>query len=282
VSVVISKIIGGLGNQMFQYACGRALSISRHLPFLLDIEELEKRYKLHNGYELDRVFNISVRQANNVEMRAVLGWQGQEIARRLLSYRKVRFLRGKNYILESNSGYCDIENVPSSCYLVGYWQSEKYFSKFSREIKNDFSFKNKLSGRNLESKRDINECNSICVHVRRGDYVNNPNTFSVHGVCSLDYYSSAIKYIYDHIPAPIFFVFSDDLEWAKNNLKFDSPAIFVDQNANIDSHFDLQLMSLCKHHIIANSSFSWWGAPRYWFSKKEIQIDLIPKEWIVL
>lgn len=295
MDAVISRLLGGLGNQMFQYACGRSLSLSRHAIFLLDIEELENRYKLHNGYELDRVFDLSTRQASDAELCAVLGWQGKVAVRRLLSYRKARFFRSKNYIVEPNFGYSpDIINVPPCCYLVGYWQSERYFSKHAYEIKKDFSFKNKLSGRNLELKLRMDECNSVCVHVRRGDYVSNPTTFAVHGVCSLDYYSSAMKYITNRITSPIFFVFSDDLEWAKGNVRCESPVIYVDQNLNSDSHFDMQLMSCCKHNIIANSSFSWWGAwlnsnpnkivigPRHWFSKDEAQAEILPEGWVVL
>lgn len=295
MGTVISRLLGGLGNQMFQYACGRSFSLSRHSSFSLDIDELENQYRLHNGYELDRVFNIPVDIASNTELRAVLGWQRQEYVRRLLSYRKARFFRGENFIVDPDFGYSsDIDNAPASSYLAGYWQSEKYFEKHSAEIKEDFTFKNKLSGCNLELKQRIDESNSVCIHIRRGDYVSNKITFSVHGVCSLDYYYSAIKYVSDRMTSPTFFVFSDDMVWVKGNLKFESPVIYVDNNKNIDSHFDLQLMSLCKHNIIANSSFSWWGAwlnsnpdkiviaPRSWFSGKETSPDLIPKEWITL
>jgi hypothetical protein len=132
------------------------------------------------------------------------------------------------------------------------------------------------------------------MHVRRGDYASNPKTGATHGLCSLDYYEEAIRYISERVEQPIFFIFSDDINWVKCNLKVDFPCQYVDHNKSMESFNDMRLMSLCQHHIIANSSFSWWGAwlnpgqkkiviaPRRWFLNSNNVEDLYPASWVRL
>ena len=130
------------------------------------------------------------------------------------------------------------------------------------------------------------------MHIRRGDYVSNPTTNKLHGTCSLEYYHNAVDIIAAKVSNPHFFIFSDDHEWARNNFKIDYPLTFVAHNNAGKNYEDMRLMSLCKHHIIANSSFSWWGAwlgsnpkkivcaPRGWFKDKSLNTnDIIPSDW---
>lgn len=290
--MVITNLIGGLGNQMFQYAAGRALSLERGVPLHLDISGF-LNYELHQGFELQRIFNCTTNIARQADVREILGWQSSPVVRRVVSRLGLVALRRKGWLMEPHFHYWEgIKNAPSDCYLAGYWQSDKYFSKFATQIRDDFSFRLALNHINTELFKQIDRTNAVSLHVRRGDYVHSKKNASVYQQCSLDYYNGAIKYIEARVDNPHFFIFSDDINWVKTNMELGAQCQYVEHNNGTESYNDMRLMSRCKHHIIANSSFSWWGAwlnssiekivvaPKKWFAKEGNSADLIPKEWV--
>lgn len=279
---------------MFQYATARALSIDLDTQLLLDLSDFDG-YSLHQGFELSRVFHSEVNIATNADLSAVLHWQRSKLARRLLRQFPFNFLRSEKLVFEPSFQYWDgIKCIADNSYLMGYWQSESYFLQHAETIRADFRFKPELNSKNSEVLAHINEVNAVSLHVRRGDYVQNAHTNATHGICSLQYYKNAIDQIADCVNAPVFFVFSDDMEWVKSNLQMDFPCFYIDHNHGIDSFSDMRLMSNCRHHIIANSSFSWWGAwlnanpekiviaPKQWFANNTDTSDLLPQGWIKL
>jgi hypothetical protein len=180
-------------------------------------------------------------------------------------------------------------------YLEGYWQTEKYFKDIKEIILRDFTIVEEPDPRNKTMADQIRGSESVSIHVRRGDYVTNPTTNAYHGTCSEDYYKKAIQIIKNRVHKPQFFIFSDDLTWVREHLDIGYPTVFVDFNGPDKDYEDLRLMSLCQNHIIANSSFSWWGAylgsdpgkiviaPKRWFKKTDIiTSDLLPESWIQL
>jgi hypothetical protein len=256
--MIISKIIGGIGNQMFQYAAGRALSLERGQLLRLDVSGFVS-YGLHQGFELQRVFDCQSVIAGESEVRSILGWQFSSGIRRLVARQSLTVFRGSGYIVEPHFHYWPkIKNVPQDCYLDGYWQSEKYFKDVSSVIRADFTFKTPLANRNAEIAEHIGQLNSVSLHIRRGDYAKDPNTYVTHGLCSLDYYREAVQYIADRIRHPYLFVFSDDIAWVKDNLKMDLPCQYIDHNHGTESYNDMRL-GLCRNHIIANSSLAGGG-----------------------
>jgi hypothetical protein len=279
---------------MFQYAAARALAIRKKVPFKLDVSAFTT-YDLHHGFELARVFNCSADLAQPEDIRKVLGWQASPRFRNLLSRYHLEVLQSRMLITEPSFNYWEgINEVPDDCYLNGYWQSEKYFAEAATVIRNDFVFREPLKNQNIELASLISRVNAVSVHVRRGDYVSDPRTASTHGVCSLEYYNQAIKNIADRFSKIHLFLFSDDIQWVKENLSLDFPCSYVGHNNGVDSFNDLRLMSMCNHHVIANSSFSWWGAwlnpsvekvviaPKHWFVKEIDTKDLIPDNWIII
>lgn len=292
--IVISQIIGGLGNQMFQYAAGRALSLNNDVPLALDVCGFEN-YRLHQGFELFKVFKCAPDIATQKDIYRVLGWRSGKIVRKIIMRPSGAIFRGRHLIIEPYCHYWpEIKNVSRCCYLAGYWQSEKYFKNVATTIRADFTFKNSLSKLNAELAEQIRHVNSVSLHVRRGDYAKDLKTNATHGLCSLDYYQTAIRCISDQIKQPHFFVFSDDIAWVQNNLQIGFPCQYVDHNQGVDSYNDMNLMSMCQHNIIANSSFSWWGAwlnpnpdkiviaPQKWFANKNNVKDLFPQGWVTL
>lgn len=289
--MIISHVIGGLGNQMFQYAAGRALSLARGVPLRLDTQDFEG-YTLHNGYELHRIFNIDARLADARDVRQVLGWRAFSPLRRKLFHKRFVNFRGKNLFVDSLSNHrYHLADMPDTCYLMGNWQSERYFAQVADTIRADFSFKVLPSGRNAELAELIGKTTAVSLHVRRGDIASNPASLAVHGLCSLDYYRRAIEYVTTRVAKPEFVIFSDDMAWVRENLHVDYPCHYVDHNTGLESYNDMRLMSLCQHHIIANSSFSWWGAwlnpnmdkivvaPQRWFAANYDSSDIVPSSW---
>lgn len=292
--MIISQIIGGLGNQMFQYAAGRALSLERVQSLRLDISGFVG-YGLHHGFELQRVFNCPAETATETDVRSILGWQFSSGIRRILSRPSMVAFRREGFVVEPHFHYWPgIKHVLRDGYLVGYWQSEKYFQTHAAVIRTDFTFKPPLTNRNAELAGQIAKVNAVSLHVRRGDYANSPKTAATHGLCSLDYYRAAIQHVAERINLPSFFIFSDDPSWVKENLKIKFPCQYVDHNYGTESYNDMRLMSICKYHIIANSSFSWWGAwlnpdsekivvaPKKWFANDNDVNDLFPQGWVTL
>lgn len=287
--MIFSRLIGGLGNQMFQYAIGRSLAIVNNCELKLDISGFEN-YALHNGYELD-IFNIKAGIANSEDVSRLISTQS-----RLMSfiYRKLRVKKSTHFLEKSFTFDPNFFDAKLPVYLDGYWQSYKYFESIEPQLRQEFSLKNPLSGLNLQISEHISSVNAVSVHLRRGDYVSNKHTNSVHGVCSLDYYHAAIQTITEHVKNPVFFIFSDDIAWVKDNLTISPNATFIDHNTGKQSYNDMYLMSLCQHHVIANSSFSWWGAwlganpekiiiaPKQWFTNDTVTDDLIPESWMRL
>ena len=292
--MIVSHVIGGLGNQMFQYATGRALSLHLDTKFLLDISDFP-RYEAHQGFELQRVFECPVGVASEQDILGILSWQGTQLARRLLRKNAFSLVRSERFVVEPTFEYTNrLEHIYGDAYLFGYWQSELYFARHSAAIRGDFYFKAALSSRNAATVELIKRVNSVSVHIRRGDYVSSRKAFSTHGVCSVEFYKEAFAWISQRTQDPVFFVFSDDMDWVRANLFVAHPCYYIDYNQGVESYNDMRLMSLCKHHIIANSSFSWWGAwlnpnpkkiviaPRKWFATEKNVADLLPGEWIKL
>ncbi len=290
--MVITNLIGGLGNQMFQYAVGRAVSLERDTSLRVDISGF-LNYELHHGFELQRIFNCKAEIAKETDICSILGWQQPPYIRRLLSRQCMKAFRRKRLVVEPHFHYWyGIKMVPCDCFLLGYWQSERYFLDFSARIRRDFSFRLPLERENIELAKQINQVNSVSLHVRRGDYVHNPKTSAIYERCSDDYYRTSIQYVAERVQQPHFFIFSDDIAWVKKNLQINAPHQYVDHNHGAECYNDMRLMSLCQHHIIANSSFSWWGAwlnpntekivvaPTRWFANQTDTRDLCPQWWV--
>lgn len=289
--MVIANILGGLGNQMFQFAAARALALDRGTDLRLDTSGFAD-YRLHQGFQLGEAFAGDFHVATGSDIRAILGWQRTRIAQRILARPAMARLRKDSLVIEPHFQYWEgIHGAPARCYLKGYWQSERYFLRHARRLRADFSFRSPLSERNAVLADRIRQCDAVSLHVRRGDYVLNHVTAATHGLCSLDYYQAAVRHIVQHIGNPVFFVFSDDMPWVKQHLVLPGPVEHVDHNQR--AYDDMHLMSLCKHHVIANSSFSWWGAwlnpgpdkivvaPRQWFAVERATEDLLPATWVV-
>lgn len=279
---------------MFQYAAGRSLSLSKGTPLRLDISGFAN-YGLHQGFELQRIFNCPVHIADEADVRRILGWQFSPRVRRFLLRSSMAAFRRKEFIVEPHFQYWrGISSAPNDCYLMGYWQSEKYFVEAAPQIRRDFTFRQPLEGQNAELAQQMASVNAVSLHVRRGDYASNPQTTATHGLCSLEYYRASIQHIAERVHKPHFFVFSDDIAWVRENLKIDFHHQHVNHNHGAASYNDMRLMSMCKHHIIANSSFSWWGAwlnpsphkivlaPSGWFANETNTQDLIPQSWVRL
>jgi hypothetical protein len=291
--MVITRLIGGLGNQMFQYAAGRALAEKHDVPLKLDISPFN-RYDLHQ-YSLP---HLAIREelASKGDIKKLLQ-QGYAIWWKVLApFRESAYRHSSMYRRQTSFGFSpSFFDMPSDVYLEGDWQSEKFFFSIREILLNEFAVVTKPSAENRDLLDQLEERNSVSIHIRRQDYVNDIDTQRIHGSCSEDYYRTGVRKILDQGGSPSFFVFSDDPQWVKENFTIDVPFKVIDHNDASHNYEDLRLMYSCKHNIIANSSFSWWGAwlncnpkkmviaPRRWFQGDDRDIsDVIPKGFMAL
>jgi hypothetical protein len=290
--MIVVQLNGGLGNQLFQYALGRKLALDRSSDLRFDLRSFHYQGR---EYKLDH-FNIFGCPADSLELGRELWWEKRTKLTRLLEYLnnlRPYYLRHK--IFESSIVFDkNILRAPRNVYLAGYWQSEKYFKDIRRTLQKEITLKKPLSPESLQLQNRILACESASLHIRRGDYVSNPCANETHGVLPIEYYYKAINLISNYIQSPEFFIFSEDIPWAKENLRTREKVNFVEHNASEKDCEDLVLMANCKYHIIANSSFSWWGAwlceypgkkiiaPQRWYQIKIDACDLLPEEWIRL
>lgn len=271
--MIVVQLIGGLGNQLFQYAAAKALALETKQKLYLDVSQFES-YKLHN-YALNH-FNVISKtyKKPNRYLRKIKSFYQKNTF-----YKEVDF--GYNPDLISLKG--------NTVYLEGYFQSEKYFIKYEKEIRDDFEVISSLKKDTADTIKKIESVNSVSIHIRRGDYLNNP----LHNTSKEEYYTKALEIIESKVVNPVYFVFSDDMNWVKANFSTNQETVFIDFNDASTNFEDLKLMAACKHNVVANSSFSWWGAwlnknsdkiviaPKLWFNDHSINIkDIIPTSWV--
>lgn len=269
VTVLLS---GGLGNQMFQYSAGKALAERLNTSLHVDLYALNKKTKATSRY-----FELEVFGCDSVIVSTAKG--KFFIKARPLIQKFRRFFRSLGFYSDTMAILYQptIEKVRGDVYLSGYFQNEKYFKIYESTIRKDFTFSNDLQGQNKVLAEQMQSEQSVAVHIRRGDYISNQHALSNFVTCDKAYYDNAIAYIKSQVENPVFYIFTEDFEWVKDNISFaDSVVHYVDWNRGDDSYIDMQLMSLCKHNVIANSSFSWWAA---WLNANLEKIVLAPAKW---
>jgi hypothetical protein len=278
--MIISKLAGGLGNQMFEYACGKALSEKFNVPLMLDHSFLEDKSPredfTYRDYELN-AFGINKKIETSELKKLGLHEAAFKPYKTLLSLK--RLFAGYDYFIQKGFGIDNrISGLSPKAYLVGYFQNEFYFKEYADIIRKDFSFIETQSEENRSLIKQIsNTENAVALHVRRGDYLTLGNGI-IHGTCTIDYYKNAMQIIKSKIANPTFFIFSaDDPQWPQQYLNPDVPfEVIGNNNTGSYGYENMRLMSLCKHNIIANSSFSWWGA---WLNKNPDKIVIAPQQW---
>lgn len=290
ITVILS---GGLGNQMFQYAAGRALALKLHKELSIDTFLLQKKTKTTvRNFEL-KVFNINTEPKESLKNRLITKgffFLNKYHLKDLVFgiFRIFRDKKAQNFDSRFNT-------IKGNTTLFGYFQNENYFKTISEELTKDFAFTIPFNDENANIATQITSTNSISIHIRRGDYLNPDVNLAL---LSITYYQKAIDYIKQNMESPAFYIFSDDIDWVRENLDLSQTEHqFIDWNKGADSFRDMQLMSLCRHNIIANSSFSWWGAwlnsnadkiviaPGTWYkneTKEDYPNGFIPEEWVIL
>ena len=270
--MIIVNLTGGLGNQMFQYAFGKTIA-KRHNTGLM-LHFTNALFNTQRAYELD-VFNISATFASSKDLQKLGIIQNRMINRLLYLFDERYQIQFNKHIVTQrypynyNSSYLSAKN---DSYIQGYWGDERYFKEIENIIRNEFTVKQELDERNKKILRQIKLSSSVSIHVRRGDYVT--NKANIPQFIGLKYYTNAIKQIEASVPNTEYFVFSDDIPWCKNSFKqIANKANFVDHNKGRDAYKDILLMSECKHNIIANSTFSWWGC---WLNQNKNKICIRP------
>ena len=288
--MIIVKIHGGLGNQMFQYALGRSIALRHGCAVKLDLSFYEQR----NWKETPRTFQLSffrtqLMPCSEKERRQFIVNPTIQKWNKRINRLNINFL--SKYYQEKSCRFDEnILTLKDNVYLEGYWQTPQYFEPFSAIIREDFTFREDLNDSNQALYERIVNAESVAVHIRRGDYLTNP----MHNVFEITYLQKAIQIMVEKLGKNIqLFIFSDDLNWCKVNLNNINPELPEYYCEGGDTKEDLQLMSSCKHFIIANSSFSWWAAwlsgyqnkvviaPKKWFNDvRKDTTDLLPKDWI--
>lgn len=269
VTVMLS---GGLGNQMFQYAAAKALAKRLEASFVVDLYALTKNSRMtQRPYGLD-IFNIEVEKVSSLKGKYLI--KGRPfVQKHRCFFQKFGFLTDTYAILYQPV----FETIKGNLTLSGYFQNERYFKDIEAEIRKDFTFRHPLKENNEVLAQQLKNSQSVSIHIRRGDYVQNTTAKPNFITCGKSYYERAIRHILTKVENPQFYIFSDDFEWVKENLNFENqPVSYIDWNRGKESYIDLQLMSLCKHNIIANSSFSWWGA---WLNLNTEKIVICPDRW---
>jgi hypothetical protein len=268
--MITTRLSGGLGNQMFQYAAGRRLALQHGVNLILDISWFEKEglnALSARPYEL-AVFSIAGETSRQSSIAQASGGM------RLKFWEK----RPTIYHQYDDKYYYNPEILEASdnSVLDGFWQSQDYFADQADIIRKDFQIKKVPDAANKKILDQIKRGPAVSLHVRRGDYANQALHTAFHGLTTLDYYKEAIKLMTKELGSPTFFVFSDEPDWCKQNLKSKQPMVYVDCNDPAHGYADVRLMSSCDHHIVANSSFSWWGA---WLNPSEKKTVIVPKRW---
>jgi len=275
--MIIVKLMGGLGNQLFQYAAARRLSIHHDTTLKLDISFFTRHKSRSYGLnhlcireEFATTEEISALKCFPLEGSRKRSYMSKPLRALQRAFRRSVFYERKLKPYDPN-----ILKTPPNVYLDGYWQSEKYFSDIEGVIRREFRFRNEPDDINRNLVKEILNNESVSVHVRRGDYLSDPKN-RIFATCDQAYYYRCVAMIAKRVVNPHFYIFSDDSNWARENLHLDYAATFVIYNDAAKAHEDLRLMSMCKHHIIANSSFSWWAA---WLSVREKKLVFAPKQW---
>jgi len=270
--MVITRIKSGLGNQLFQYALGRSLALRTQTQLYFDLSYYKHLYEndTPRTYKLDR-FNIDYTLLNTSPYRFV------SKATKLLPGRTLKPLVA--HVDEKHFHFDDSVLKPQASLITvdGFWQSERYFADHADTIRAELAFTHEVGPEFASYKQAIEESDMpVSLHIRRGDLITNPEFITKVGFVGLDFYREAIALLRERFPTFRLFVFSDDQDWVKENLILENTPVFVvnsGPDADID---DLQLMSLCKHHIIANSTYSWWGA---WLNPDPNKVVIAPKAW---
>ena len=283
---VVSVISGGLGNQLFQYAAGRALSLSLECDLTLDLSWFLGGH--NRKYGLDN-FELPIKPLNSAS-KLPLGIKafGAKISKKFFRSRFGLPVYREAYFHYNPS----FQSIDSPVVLDGYFQSERYFLGCEDQIHRDLNFSGAFPEKCLPVYKRIQEYDAIAVHVRRGDYLSSKQNVAIYHSLTIEYYSDAVKKLSQGLKNPHCFIFSDDVSWARDHLQLEIPSEVVDVNSGDEVYWDLRLMSSCKHFVIANSSLSWWGAwlgkdpykqviaPRKWFKSNATNItDLIPTHW---
>lgn len=274
---------GGLGNQMFQYALGLHLAKKNNAGLFLDTVFLNDRFPrkefAYRTYDLG-VFRQEARFTLLSRISTALPVPGLWLALDI-AFMKAMGVLGVCRIIKEKDEYAfdpAVLHAAGNIVLWGRWQNEKYFADVAGEVARAFRPRDEFTGDAARIAQEIRETNSVSLHVRRGDYAAFKSVEQLHGKTDLGYYGRAVSYIAGHVSRPHFFVFSDDIAWCRENLKIGFPATFVGPSAaGPNDAFHLGLMSLCKHNIIANSTFSWWGA---WLNENTGKIIVAPKKWM--
>ena len=265
----IVEIRGGLGNQMFCYAFGQNFD-----DVLYDIAEYGASEKRALDLEL---YNIEKLYADKKQTRPYI--KKSKLPRFIRKWFNIPTYQ--NVTREKQSALYQPELLKvNDSYFKGYFQNENYFKHLRQKLLHDFTLRKPLDAPNAELLKEIRDTNSVSVHVRRGDYLTCGFT-----VLDVDYYKKAMDYVAKSVKNPHFYVFSNDFDWVRENIKSNYPLTIVDINDESHGYFDLELMRNCKHNIIANSTFSWWGA---WLNENPKKIivspvaENIPSEWTQL
>lgn len=284
--MITVRLMGGLGNQLFQYAAGRALSHRLGTDLAVDLRWFSTNPARH--YRLDRLAIPSPpRQVNRHPHRS------SGVSRRLYERLRTIALLERQLVTEDRVAEHPTawDELKDGTQLVGYWQNERYFANYAVLLRRELQVRGEPSARSAELLARFAAKTTVAVHVRRGDYANNPAALSTHGLCSLEYYESAMELLDARLGQPDFVVFTDDPDWAMGNLPTTRVTVL---SPDADEVQDLRLMSRCHSHIIANSSFSWWGAwlaetadqvviaPRPWFDTALPDAGIVPTRWLTL
>lgn len=269
--MVVVYLQGGLGNQLFQYAAGRRLAVRHGCDLVINPYWFGNPKERETRRDLELYdFNVKARVANGFEQKL---WR--------LMHTRLGGLWGRLFSMSrlherGVDRRREFAVAPDNSYLVGFWQCEDYFSEIREIILDEFTLSSPATIYIKQLADEMDSCNSVALHVRRGDYLTNKTAANFHGVCPISYYMEAVSIIAERVSEPVFYIFSDDIEWARNHLQFDCPAKFMDSSSLRRAASDIFLMSKCRHHIIANSSFSWWGA---WLKRYEEGIVIAPTPW---
>ena len=268
--MITVKLKGGLGNQMFQYALYRAFDLRGEIACIDDFTYFNRQSPPpHLVYHLD-IFNLKYRKMDPTKMPSYIVNPNSLLFRVFHKYGC-----GPSLFFEKSASKYDatvFDERNKNKYFEGYWQTERYFVDFKETIKKDFQYVGEWTPENKKYREMMQNSNSVCIHIRRGDYLKHS---AYTGICTEHYYKHAIDYIKSQVSTPRFFVFSNDLEWCKSIFGKEDNVVYIEGNDVEHSYMDMILMTFCKHHVIANSSFSWWGA---WLGP-EGGITVAPFKW---